>query len=163
MPQNAFYKPWDNYEKIFKKWNKRVKKIRTQIKMQIKGMPLKDKVFYLILYPIHKLIKRLYRKSFPDFSGSPSNLPIEELIHLIDRSLTSNEKCTGCRVCVKICPVKNIEIMEKKPVWQNGCENCLACYNFCPNKAIETGIVAKGYYYRHLDIKMKDIMQQSTY
>jgi len=35
---------------------------------------------------------------------------------------------------VRVCPVNNIEMVDKKPVWQNRCESCLACINWCPKE-----------------------------
>ena len=48
-----------------------------------------------------------------------------------------NEKCISCGQCKKVCPVNNIEIINKTPKWDNKCEQCLACINWCPVNAIE--------------------------
>ena len=46
-------------------------------------------------------------------------------------------KCTGCGICSKVCPAKNIEIINNKPLWKNHCEQCLACLHWCPTEAIQ--------------------------
>ena len=39
--------------------------------------------------------------------------------------------------CVEICPVENITLSKRRPVWHNQCINCFACYNLCPWRAIQ--------------------------
>ena len=41
-----------------------------------------------------------------------SNLTIEEIIPLMDKSYHTDENCTGCSTCTKICPVYNIKIVD---------------------------------------------------
>ncbi len=91
---------------------------------------------------------------------APQSLGLEKLMLSFDKTYKTIDKCNGCGICEKVCPVDNI-IMEKgKPVWQNQCENCIACYSWCPNKAIEGGPVQNGYYYRNTEMKTLDIMKQ---
>ena len=54
----------------------------------------------------------------------------------MDKDYTINDNCTGCTICEKVCPVKNIEIVNNKPQYKHHCENCVACIQFCPQKAI---------------------------
>jgi len=54
----------------------------------------------------------------------------------MDKDYTVNDNCTGCTICEKVCPVKNIEMANNKPRYKHHCENCLACIQFCPQKAI---------------------------
>lgn len=61
-----------------------------------------------------------------------------------------NDACTGCGICQKGCPVKNIQIVNKKPVFSNQCAICLKCIYGCPQKALQPGIskfivLKKGY------------------
>lgn len=47
------------------------------------------------------------------------------------------EKCTGCTVCVKVCPFDAIRMMDKKAVIDyNKCTLCGACSDACKFKAI---------------------------
>jgi ferredoxin len=57
-------------------------------------------------------------------------------VSTMDRDYTVNDNCTGCTICEKVCPVKNIEIVNNKPQYKHHCENCIACIQFCPQKAI---------------------------
>jgi ferredoxin/flavodoxin len=54
----------------------------------------------------------------------------------MDKDYTVNDNCTGCAICEKVCPVKNIEMVNNKPQYKHNCEQCLACIQFCPQKAI---------------------------
>jgi ferredoxin len=77
-------------------------------------------------------------------------------------AFTSNEKCTGCGTCMKICSQQNIEILDNKPVWLDHCINCFACLNWCPNGAITPGdadLSIKNYH--HPEVKISDIMMEN--
>lgn len=46
------------------------------------------------------------------------------------------ERCVGCGLCAKSCPVKNIEMRGGRPVPAGNCVMCYRCVNLCPKKAI---------------------------
>lgn len=54
------------------------------------------------------------------------------------------DKCINCGKCVQLCPLNNINLKYKKPVWKNHCTHCMACISRCPSKAIEYGKHSKG-------------------
>jgi ferredoxin len=56
-----------------------------------------------------------------------------------DKKFSVNDKCTSCGTCVAICPAKNIELADKKPVWKHHCELCCGCIHNCPVQAIQAG------------------------
>ena len=48
-----------------------------------------------------------------------------------------NATCVGCGVCESQCPVRAIEVRNKKPVWvKEKCLLCLGCVHKCPMNAI---------------------------
>ncbi|MFW5780545.1 MAG: EFR1 family ferrodoxin [Bacillota bacterium] len=49
-----------------------------------------------------------------------------------------NDNCNKCGVCVDICPVNNIKMLDK-PIFNNKCEYCFACIQWCNQRAIEFG------------------------
>jgi ferredoxin/flavodoxin len=160
MPQNAFRKPWDDPQKIFRHWPKKRERIVHWINLRKSGRSLTDSLLYFIFTPLCALLKRMCKQSFIKHSGAPSDLSLDELIRLNDRSFHTNAQCNGCGICSQVCPVGNIEIKEKRPTWQNRCENCLACYNYCPRRAIEGNVTQKGYFYRHPEVKISEIINQ---
>lgn len=54
-----------------------------------------------------------------------------------DKKLTVSSRCTGCGICQKVCPVENITLENKKPVFLHNCEHCLACVHACPLYCID--------------------------
>jgi MinD superfamily P-loop ATPase len=47
------------------------------------------------------------------------------------------DKCNGCGLCVSVCPIQAISIIEDKAIIdQNSCNGCLLCMDECPNSAI---------------------------
>lgn len=88
----------------------------------------------------------LYRMASPKIPG-------------MDKAFRVNDECTSCGICEKICPSKNIVIMDDKPCWQHNCEQCLACIQWCPAEAIQFGKVTKERKrYHHPDIRVADMI-----
>src|SRR3989339_304266 len=80
-------------------------------------------------------------------------------INNMDKQFWVTDRCNSCGICVKVCPVNNINLIEGKPVWQHKCEHCLGCLQWCPKEAIQFGkSTAKRKRYHHPDIKVQDFM-----
>ena len=80
----------------------------------------------------------------------------------LDAPFHIDPTCNGCGTCEKVCPVKNITIEEKKPVWHHHCENCFACVHHCPQKAIQYGSKTQGKdRYRNPEVSLKDLMRRT--
>lgn len=47
------------------------------------------------------------------------------------------DSCNSCSLCVKLCPIKNLELQNGKPVFKGFCQHCLICLQWCPKEAIE--------------------------
>lgn len=60
------------------------------------------------------------------------------------RPFFSTDDCIGCGKCVNLCPLNNIHLQNKKPVWGKNCTHCMACICGCPSKAIEYGNATQG-------------------
>ncbi len=73
----------------------------------------------------------------------------------------TTDNCKLCGDCVKLCPVGNISIENKKIVWGEKCEQCMACIQWCGNEAIQLGDkTADRKRYHHNCISKKEIMVQ---
>jgi len=82
-------------------------------------------------------------------------------IHDADKNFIADEKCTSCGTCAKVCPVKNIDIVEEKPVWKHHCELCCACIHFCPVAAIQYGPKTKTRgRYKNPSVTLADMKKQ---
>jgi len=51
-------------------------------------------------------------------------------------AVVDSEKCTGCGICLDVCPAGAIEVKEKAVINDEICTGCAACIAECPNKAI---------------------------
>lgn len=61
-----------------------------------------------------------------------------------DKKFYTEDTCNGCGLCVKKCPLGNIEMVGGKPRWNGNCTHCMACISYCPTEAIEYGKISKG-------------------
>ena len=52
-------------------------------------------------------------------------------------------KCIGCGKCEKLCPLNNIKVTDKSPIWGNHCSHCMACIGNCTTRAIEYGNITQ--------------------
>lgn len=77
--------------------------------------------------------------------------PLFYKILVNDKRFRVKDSCTGCGICVKNCPLKNIQLKDGKPQWMGGCTTCMSCYHRCPQNAIQFGKATegKGQYFFH--------------
>lgn len=62
---------------------------------------------------------------------------------LLAKDFYSTDACIGCGKCVQLCPLNNITLKDKAPVWSNHCSHCMACIGNCPTRAIEYGKITQ--------------------
>jgi len=51
-------------------------------------------------------------------------------------SARTDSDCNGCGLCVKICPMNNLEFANNEVKQKDNCTLCYRCVNACPKKAI---------------------------
>lgn len=56
----------------------------------------------------------------------------------------ATERCIGCGKCSVICPLNNIDIVNRKPQWGSVCTHCMACVHQCPERAVEFRKISVG-------------------
>ena len=144
LPSN--YIPWGGaigQEKQQNKFNEaldKISRIAASIREKEKKAPEKGPGWQNIFF------STIYRLSFPQ-------------VPKMDKSFFTDEKCTSCGICEKICPTQNILITHGKPIWQHHCEQCFACLQWCPEEAIQYGRgTAKKKRYHQPEIKLSDML-----
>ncbi|MCX8130872.1 MAG: EFR1 family ferrodoxin [Clostridia bacterium] len=144
MPKNHVFeyntKPVKAENWIFKREKEKIKKISDMVREKRNS---KCEISRLI-------IDTIVDKAFTAITDK-----IMDTINIRDTKFWVNENCNGCRLCEKICSVKNIEF-KTEPIWRHNCERCTACIQFCPKEAIQWGnktVNRKRYRNPNVDIK----------
>ena len=115
---------------------------------RIAGVIKEEKCRRIGVYPVSSLIQAALYGGFA------------KDVRSMDDRFSVSEACTGCGICMNVCPVRNISIEEKRPVYHHHCELCCACLNFCPVQAIDLALLrgTKGRgRYHHPEIGVADM------
>lgn len=73
----------------------------------------------------------------------------------------ADERCDGCGICQRICPVKNIAMIDDRPSWSDHCEGCFACVHWCPQAAVQIGSLTRNMpRYHHPEVKIADMIRE---
>jgi ferredoxin/flavodoxin len=131
---------------MFRNWKKRADKIADHISSRKIG--LQEKFNPLMTYIFSSRIDKRYLGG----ALSPD----------IDKNFWTDNKCNECGICLRVCPVRNIVMVNGKPAWQHHCEKCLACIQWCPRQAIQyRNATIKRKRYHHPDVKLSDVLKQN--
>ena len=142
------------YELLFNKYN---------IKLNY-GRTLKMFANYIVAYNMSGKIEKITKSSDKKLVSIVNSIKIKrnnkinkltkifnsinkdfvEKVSNMDKDFTVNDNCINCSICEKVCPVKNIEIVDKKPRYKHHCEQGVACIQFCPQKAINYSNVTQN-------------------
>ena len=64
----------------------------------------------------------MWLTNFKKFIG-----PYLEIQQYADNPFTISDECIHYGLCSRVCPCKNIELVNGKPAFQHHCANCMAC------------------------------------
>lgn len=80
------------------------------------------------------------------------------------KNFTVTKECTGCGVCVSVCPLNNIKITNQKAVHGHDCAACYACLHWCPQNATLLNVPTLKHraQYHHPEIMLKEIAIQKS-
>ena len=91
------------------------------------------------------------RRNISDRFLSSAVNPIFYAMFVKADAFRADERCIGCGKCEKLCPLNNIRIVDRRPVWGSKCTHCMACICHCPVSAIEYGRKSIGKPRYHCD------------
>lgn len=76
--------------------------------------------------------------------------------------ISDKDKCVGCGLCAKVCPMQNIEIVDGRPQFSKNCVDCMSCLHWCPQAAIhfKVGSFSKERQYHHPDVRLAEILEE---
>ena len=132
----------DKVRKLIEQSEDKIKQISSDLAQGKKNRV--KKAFMLLRPPLYMIYRIFLKKS--NWMGS---------------RFSADDKCTGCGICEKICPVSNINMSESsnRPVWSYYCEQCMRCIHFCPEVSIQwMGMTAGRRRYKHPKVELKDLI-----
>jgi len=68
--------------------------------------------------------------------GVPQTLFMGATEKRANRSVSIDDDCTKCGLCLRVCPMDNFIVRDEKIVHNHNCTMCYRCINICPEKAI---------------------------
>lgn len=112
-------------------------------------------LFFYLMMPLYALMRNPIMRDLKVKAkeSEDSKLTYHELVPLTDKSIVVDVNCIGCGMCASVCPVANIEIVNKRPEFLHKCEMCFACDEWCPQNAIQHWSRDKGIKYHHPSVK----------
>lgn len=100
--------------------------------------------------PFSRIISKIFRVVKPMFA----------------KTYRVKNRCNGCGICVKVCPVNAITIIKKGertvPKFKAlKCDHCQGCLQLCPHKAIKyVRVRPKTGRYRHSDVTLNELFKR---
>jgi ferredoxin len=135
-------------KRMFRNWEQRADKLAERVLSGDGGPPEKSNPLMTTLFA--RSIDRRYLRG--------------ELDPAIDANFWADDRCNGCGICVRVCPVGNIGLVDDRPVWRHQCEKCLACLQWCPQEALQfKDVTLRRKRYRHPEVGLSDMLKRSEW
>jgi ferredoxin len=90
-----------------------------------------------------EIIKKINDCSLGNFDKMRTRTPLGSIIYKLYKWARQTkhfrllDRCIGCGICVKQCPINAIELKDNKIAWtKSECVMCLGCLHHCPQFAI---------------------------
>ena len=127
-------------ERMFDNARRKAGEIAAAVQARVKKDPEANNALFNFIFST-----LLYRRCAP------------HIVHM-DRHFRATDRCNGCGLCERLCPVENIRMENRRPVWLRHCEQCLSCLHWCPQEAIQFGgQTEKRKRYHHPEVKVQDL------
>lgn len=75
--------------------------------------------------------------------GKTQNIVYPKMEEKARHSFYADDSCIKCGLCVSICPMNNLEIINNQVVQKDNCTVCYRCVNACPRQAATVYIKSK--------------------
>lgn len=80
----------------------------------------------------------VHEGSFPRFKSYVLGMLFNRFV-VHSRGFHTDEGCTSCGTCVRLCPMDNVRLADGSPAWGDNCIHCMACLHGCPSGVIQFG------------------------
>lgn len=89
------------------------------------------------------VVKKRGWNAFSTLLGRTQNVAYPRMEEKARHSFHADDSCTKCGLCVRICPMNNLEIVKGQLVQKDNCTVCYRCVNACPRQAATVYLKAK--------------------
>ena len=94
-------------------------------------------------------------------------LPVFDMAHEMeiknDSDIVADDGCSSCRICTKVCPRGNIEVIDGKPQFGEACDFCLSCVHHCKTHTLSINDEANpNERYINPNVKLSEIIKSNN-
>jgi MinD superfamily P-loop ATPase len=76
----------------------------------------------------------------------------------VAKDFMAQDSCVACGTCVKVCPLNNVQLRDKKPIFGENCMSCLSCTHNCPSNSIRLKKEKNSARFRNQNITLNEIV-----